>query len=260
MIKRNPKLERIISWLFLSISLSVVASEVNKFKIPLPSFESRDRIADVLPINRRIKPAEINLGTQEGFNIAIEELNKGDDKHQPKLKVGEMGQVSYHYYRREGEPAKTQKELDDLVNNKKEFKNVQQKIAQLLTMLAEQGVLVVIGQPSLKGASGEWDPSRQTIRIAPSALTQGSEVTLKILNHEVIHVAQSCHNGGINYRPKPLEIELSPAKIFQRQMSSDIYAQIGEKTKQLESEAYSYEYSSKAARHYLVKYCTKKSA
>ena len=116
-------------------------------------------------------------------------------------------------------------------------------------------VLVVVGAPSLKGAAGEWDPTRQTIRISPGSLSKGSEVVLKILNHEAIHVAQSCRNGGINYKPKPLEIELSPAKIFRQQLSSDIYSQIGEQTRRLESEAYSYEYSSKAARYYLAKYC-----
>jgi len=260
MIAQRLKIARAAMWLLLPIGLSRLAAEVNKFKIPLPTFESSEKIGNILPKSKRIRAAEIDLGTQEGFNLALEELRKGDDKHQPKLKVGELGQVSYHYYRKEGEAKKTQKQLDELIKNKKEFQNAQQKLAQLLTILADFNVLVVVGEPSLKGAAGEWDPAHQTIRIGPSALGQGSETTLKILNHEAMHVAQSCHNGGINYKPKPLEIELSPSKIFQRQLNSDIYSEIGEKTKRLESEAYSYEYSNKAARHFLEKYCSARAS
>lgn len=259
-ISQRLRIGRAALWLLLPIGLSRVAAEVNKFKIPMPTFESSEKIGNILPKSKRLRAAEIDLGTQEGFNFALEELRKGDDKHQPKLKVGELGQVSYHYYRMEGEDKKTAKQLDELIKNKKEFQNAQQKLAQLLTILADFNVLVVVGEPRLKGAAGEWDPASQTIRIGPSALAQGSETTLKILNHESMHVAQSCHNGGINYKPKPLEIELSPAKIFQRQLNSDIYSQIGAKTKRLESEAYSYEYSNKAARHYLAKYCSAKSS
>jgi hypothetical protein len=242
-------------WLILPMALSAIATEINKIQIPIPRFESSEKIADIKAKAKRISAAEVDLGTQEGFNIALEELRKGDDEHQPKLKVGELGQVSYHYYRKEGESKKTAKELDELIKNKKEFQNAQQKLAQLLTILSDIDVLAVIGEPRLKGAAAEWDPSRQIIRIAPRSLSQGSEIALKILNHESIHVAQSCRNGGINYRPKSLQVELSPEKIFQKQLGSDIYSGIGEQTKRIESEAYSYEYSSKAARHFLSKYC-----
>ena len=252
---KGKLIKQLAVWLGLSFSLSLVSAELNKLKIPLPTFKSREHLSDVLPKQKRLKPGEIDLGTQEGFNIAIEELNKADDIHRPKLKVNPLGEISYHYYRKQGEPPKSQKELDELIKNSRDFENVQQKIAQLLTLLADNHVLVVVGKPSLKGAAGEWDPTRQTIRISPESLSKGSEVVLKILNHEAVHVAQSCRNGGINYKPRPLGIELSPPKIFKQQLNSDIYSQIGEQTRQLEREAYSYEYSSKAARYYLAKYC-----
>lgn len=237
------------------LGLSILTSELNKLKIPLPSFQDKNQVSDILPKRKRLKSNEVDLSTQEGLNIAIAELNKGDDMHRPKLKVNHLGQISYQYYRKQGEPAKSQKELDEMVKNGKNFANIQEKIAQLLTILAEHNVLVVIGEPNISGASGEWDPSRQTIRIKPSSLSKGSEVFLRILNHEAIHVAQSCRNGGINYKPKALDVELSPTKVFEQQLNSDIYSQIGDKTRRLESEAYSYEYSSKAARFYLSKYC-----
>jgi hypothetical protein len=251
----SVNIRRVGGWLAVSIGLSILSSELNKLRLPLPSFQNGNQISEILPKKRRLKSNEIDLSTQEGLNIAIAELNKADDIHKPKLKVNQLGQISYHYYRKEGEPEKTQAELDALVKNGKSFENIQQKIAQLLTLLADHNVLVVVGEPNLKGAAGEWDPSRQTIRITPSSLAKGSEVVLRILNHEAIHVAQSCRNGGINFKPKSLDVELSPVKIFDKQLSSDIYSQIGDETRRLESEAYSYEYSSKAARYYLAKYC-----
>jgi predicted SprT family Zn-dependent metalloprotease len=257
--KSALNLGKSLRWIGLAVGISVVSSELNKIKIPLPSFESSEKLADVSPRSKRIRAGEIDLGTQQGFNIAMEEIRKSDDKHQAKLEIGELGQVSYRYYRKEGEAAKTAKELDEQVRNRREFWASQQKLAQLLTSLTDLNVLVVIGEPRLKGAAGEWDPSRQTIRIAPSALSQGSEAVRKILNHEAIHVAQSCHNGGINYKPKSLSVELSPAKIYRRQLGSDIYSQIGEKTKLIETEAYSYEYSTKAARHFLAEHCKRQA-
>jgi hypothetical protein len=255
----TQNLGKSLRWIGLAVGVSIISSELNKVKIPLPSFESSEKLTNILPRDKRLRTGEIDLGTQQGFNVAMEEIRKGDDKHQAKLEIGELGQVSYRYYRKEGEAAKTAKELDEQVRNGREFWASQQKLAQLLTSLAELNVLVVIGKPRLKGAAGEWDPSRQTIRIAPSALSQGSEAVRKILNHEAIHVAQSCYNGGINYKPKPLGVELSPAKIYRRQLGSDIYSQIGEKTKLIETEAYSYEYSSKAARHFLAERCKRQA-
>jgi hypothetical protein len=252
-------IKKVIVWIGLSVGLSFISAEMNKLKIPIPNFKSSEQLNEILPKQKRLKTNEIDLSTQEGFNIAIEQLNKADDVRQPKLKVGPLGQITYHYYRKEGESAKTQQELDEYIKNSKDYEYIQQKIAQLLTILAEHNVLVVVGKTSLKGAAGEWDPARQTIRISPDSLSKGSEVVLKILNHEAIHVSQSCFNGGINYKPKSLGVELSPAKIYKQQLSSDIYSQIGEQTRRLETEAYSYEYSSKAARYYLAKHCKPKS-
>jgi len=243
----------------LSFFLFFISSELNKQKIPMPSFKSNEYLGDILPKQKRIKPNEIDLSTQEGFNIAIAELKKADDIYRPKLKINSFGQVSYQYYRKRGEPPKSPKELDNLIKNSRENEYSQQRIAQLLTLLAEHRVLVVVGKTRLKGAAGEWDPSRQVIRIAPDSLSKGSDIVLKILNHEAIHVAQSCRNGGINYKPKPMGIKLSPPNIFDQQLRSDVYSEIGEQTRTLESEAYSYEYSSKAARYYLTKYCKAKT-
>lgn len=256
-MKSTLKAGRLLRWAGIATVMFVLSSELNKIKIPLPSLGSNEKIGKIYPREKRTRAGEIDLGTQQGFNIAIEEIRKGDNKHQAKVEIGEFGQVSYRYYRREGEAAKTAKELDQQVRNRNEFWMSQQELAKLLTILTDLNVLVVVGEPRLKGADGEWDPARQSIRIAPRALNKGSHVVRRILNHEAIHVAQSCYNGGINYRPRPLGIELSPARIYQRHLDSDVYSRIGKRTKLMESEAYSYEYSSKAARHFLAEHCKK---
>lgn len=242
-------------WIAMAGLLWLVSKEMNKLEIPIPTLKGNGRAADIVPKQQRLRKEEIDFGTQSGFNLAMEEIKEGDEKHVPKMHIGEMGQVSYSYYRKEGDAPKTEGQLQTLINQRTERQEMRNKIASVLAILSERNVSVVVGQPDLKGAAGEWNPSTQTIRIAPGTLAQGSDTVLRVLNHEAIHVAQSCQNGGINYKPKPLSIELSPKKIFDRQLSSDIYKQIGEQTRRLESEAYSYEYSSKAARHFLIQHC-----
>jgi hypothetical protein len=254
---KDFKIQKILKLLALALIFSTIGREINKIKIPLPNFDSPEQLGNIKPRQLRIRQGEVDLGTQEGFNIALDEIKKGDDKHQAKLSVGELGHISYKYYRKEGEPPKTAEELDKLVENKKSYQQTQQKLADLISTLSELDVLVVLGKPNLKGAAAEWDPNSQTIRITPSSLENGSESVLKILNHETVHVAQSCENGGINYKPKALGVELSPTKIYSRQLGSDIYSQIGEKTKRIEAEAYSYEYSYRASKHFLLSKCVK---
>jgi len=255
MKRKKFDIKKLLRWAVFALLFSTIGREINKFKIPLPNFDSPEKLANIKPRELRLRQGEIDLGTQEGFNIAMDEIKKGDDKHQAKLSIGELGQVSYKYYRKEGEAKKTAAELDKLVENKKSYQQTQQKLADLISTLSELDVLVVLGTPNLKGAAAEWDPNSQTIRIAPSSLENGSESVLRILNHETVHVAQSCQNGGINYKPKALGVELSPTKIFARQLGSDIYSQIGEKTKRIEAEAYSYEYSHRGAKHFLLTKC-----
>ena len=255
MRKQDVNIQKILKWTALALLFSTICSEINKFNIPLPNFDSPEKLGNVKPRELRIRQGEIDLGTQEGFDIAMNEIKKGDDKHQAKLSIGELGQVSYKYYRKEGEAKKTAEELDKLVENKKSYQQTEQKLAELISTLSELNVLVVLGSPNLKGAAAEWDPNSQTIRIAPSSLENGSESALRILSHETVHVAQSCQNGGINYKPKALGVELSPTKIYARQLGSDIYSKIGEKTKRIEAEAYSYEYSSRGAKHFLLSKC-----
>jgi len=255
MRRQDVNIRKLLKWAALALLLSTIGREINKFKIPLPNFESPEKLGNVKPRELRIRQGEIDLGSQGGFNIAINEIKKGDDKHQAKLSIGELGQVSYKYYRKEGEAKKTAAELDKLVENKKNYQQTQRKLAELITTLTELDVLVVLGKPKLKGAAAEWDPNSQTMRIAPNSLENGSDSVLRILNHEAVHVAQSCQNGGINYKPKALGVELSPTTIYSRQLGSDIYSQIGEKTKRIEAEAYSYEYSSKGTRYFLLTKC-----
>jgi hypothetical protein len=169
--------------------------------------------------------------------------------------VDPLGQVSYRYSLREGEAKKNEAELKKLLETSRQNENYTRKIYRLLDTLSSHGVSVVIGEPLKKGASGEWDPSMQVLRLSPKSLTMGSEVILEILNHESVHVAQSCKGGGINYRPQPLDLPLSPARITSKPLKSDVYSSISAVQRRLEQEAYSYEYSNRAARTLLAEHC-----
>ena len=96
------------------------------------------------------------------------------------------------------------------------------------------------------------------VEISPDKMEQGSLAVLRVLNHEAIHVAQSCKNGGVNYRVTPLGVDISPRKIYHTQMNSKIYSNASRDIKKAEKEAYSYEYSSQSAIYFINKYCNRK--
>ena len=91
-------------------------------------------------------------------------------------------------------------------------------------------------------------------------MEEGSQEVLRVLNHEGIHVAQSCKNGGINYKPIPLGLKLSPSEIYRKQIASKIYEKSSKQIKKLEKEAYSYEFSNQSTLYLIKKECERKRA
>ena len=228
---------------------------LERFHIPLPRWQPAGLLAPLRPQGQRLRAEEIPLSTPDGLQVLKEAIKAADDRHRPKMLVDPLGQVSYRYSLREGEAKKSEAELKKLLETSRQNENYTRKIYRLLDTLSSHGVSVVIGEPLKKGASGEWDPSMQVLRLSPKSLTMGSEVILEILNHESVHVAQSCKGGGINYRPQPLDLPLSPARITSKPLKSDVYSSISAVQRRLEQEAYSYEYSNRAARTLLAEHC-----
>lgn len=239
-----------------ALCLFILFVVLEKFKLPLPRWQPAGLLAPLKSNDQKLRNVEIPLNTPDGLQVLKEAIHAADNRYRPKMIVDSLGQVSYRYSLREGEKKKSEAELKKLLETSRQNENYTRKIYRIIDTLASFGVLVVIGEPLKKGASGEWDPFNQVLRLSPKSLNMGSEVVLEILNHESIHVAQSCKAGGINYRPQPLDLPLSPERITGKPLKSDVYASITSTQRRLEQEAYSYEYSNRAARNLLAKHCS----
>ena len=221
----------------------------------LPNYKDKNRF-EIIQEPRRLQEDEIDIATNYGFKTAKMMMDKGDHKFRPEVMIDSLGNKSYKYKLKKGEQAKTPKQIEEYaIKMKKEITIYRETIKFLLKELKDIGVTVAIGDPRKSDAAAVWIPKKQTIKISPIKMEQGSLAVLRVLNHEAIHVAQSCKNGGINYRVTPLGVNISPRKIYNTQIKSKIYSNARSDIKKAEKEAYSYEYSSQSAIYFINKYC-----
>lgn len=110
-----------------------------------------------------------------------------------------------------------------------------QQVQVLQEHLGAIGVDVVVEAPKLEGASAEWDAQARTIRVAPATVSQGNALMLTALNHEAIHVAQTCKAGGFDQQPSSLGMVNGPVP---EALQSPVYRGADAHTLELETEAY----------------------
>jgi hypothetical protein len=69
-------------------------------------------------------------------------------------------------------------------------------------------------------------------------LQSGSAEFAKVLNHEAIHVAQSCSRGHVRAMPKPLGLNQTLSPHLEAVLEEALYRSAGALERQLEREAY----------------------
>jgi hypothetical protein len=165
-------------------------------------------------------------------------LQEADSQWQPQEELLPNGSTRYLYRRRAGEPDLSLAELRSLVKDPPSFETEKTAINQLLETLRKAGVRVMLTPTLKKGAAAEWDHHQGTLRIQPHVMEKGSKDFLVVLNHEAIHVAQSCRGGSLYAKPQALGIAIPPDPLTQRTLATAMYAGISHEEKGLEQEAY----------------------
>lgn len=168
----------------------------------------------------------------------LQNLAAADRQWLPRAEILPNGATRYHYRRRPGEPRLSVAELRALIANPPSFGAERLAIGELLTVLAAAGVRLELTQPRKTGAAGEWDPSARTLRIQPRVVGKGSLEFARVLNHEAIHVAQSCRNRGLRSSPRPLGLSTLVPSHLAAVLEEPLYRTASERVKQLEREAY----------------------
>ena len=168
----------------------------------------------------------------------LQQLAAADRQWLPRAETLPGGVVRYHYRRRANEPKLSVAELRALIVNPPSFGAERLAIGELLTVLAKAGVRLELSQPRKPGAAGEWDPAARTMRIQPQVVAKGSVEFARVLNHEAIHVAQSCSNRGLRSRPRPLGLPSALPDHLAAVLNETFYSKASERERQLEREAY----------------------
>ena len=168
----------------------------------------------------------------------LQKLATADRQWLPRAETLASGAVRYHYRRRANEPKLSVAELRALIANPPSFGAERLAIGELLTVLAKAGVRLELSQPRKPGAAGEWDPAARTMRIQPQVVAKGSVEFARVLNHEAIHVAQSCSNRGLRSRPRPLGLPSALPDHLAAVLNETVYSKASEQERQLEREAY----------------------
>jgi hypothetical protein len=176
----------------------------------------------------------------DGSNQAalLAQLQEADRQWLPRVERLPDGGNRYVYKRRAGEPALSLEQVKQLLRHPPRFEREQGAIGELLASLEARGVVVLLEQPRKTGAAGEWNPRRAELRIRPDVPGKGSVEFVRVLNHETIHVAQSCRGGGLHAQPRPLGLSRQLDAQARRHLAEPLYAKASARERILEEEAY----------------------
>ena len=128
-------------------------------------------------------------------------------------------------------------------------------IASQVNTLEALGIHVVVGDPSIQGASAEWDASRRTMTISPDTMAKGAGSIMQAIDHEAVHIAQSCKAGGVNHAGTALGVATSGEAVERIQHAA--YENASDHAKHLELEAYSIAEQAGAGISAAIDHCSK---
>ncbi len=176
--------------------------------------------------------------TPEGESGLFAQLGAGDQAWVPRAVPIPGGGTRYVYQKRPDDQPLSLEQIKALMRDPPTFATERSVIRQLLTQIRHSGVTVLLGPPRKQGAAGEWDPARGVLRIRPDIPAKGSREFARVLNHEAIHVAQSCRNGALTAHPKLLGLSRQVQGAARRHLQEPLYRNSGALERALEEEAY----------------------
>ena len=103
--------------------------------------------------------------------------------------------------------------------------------------------------------SAYWFPEKKIIKIDIKTINAGSLTFAKILNHEMIHIAQSCKGGSIKSFPRLIGLNEKMNKEKIHLLSSKVYKNLPKYQISLEKEAYSYQDNLSVGKYLINKFC-----
>jgi len=197
---------------------------------------------------------EINI-KDSNIDFILRTLKKADKRNSPKIITNPDSSKSIIYKKSNFQKELSQKELIYLIKNPRNFYREQNFVEESLKYLNHLGISVLLLELNDEKGSAYWLPEKQIIKIDSKTLKSGTLTFAKILNHEMIHVAQSCKGGSINSFPKLIGLNEKLNEEKNYLLSSEVYNNLPKYQISLEKEAYSYQDNLSAGKYLINKYC-----
>ena len=212
------------------------------------------------PNKRHVKRNQPNIIERKKINnnnidFLIKILRDSDKRLLPVKVIDSRGTVSYKYTLIEGEKKLNLKEIKYLINNPPKNEIEIEFLKKTINMLNNSRVNVFLEKPKIIGASAEWDYKEKTIRFNPKIIKSGTKAFVKSLNHEIIHVIQSCIGGGFKRKPTLIGLKINDKNKIDKILENPIYKNLPYYQYQLELEAYSYQNDLTFSPKSFTKYC-----
>ncbi|MEB3168694.1 MAG: hypothetical protein VKK97_08180 [Synechococcaceae cyanobacterium] len=208
----------------------------------------------LVPDPSQLGPAAAPL--QPSFeSMLFAQLEEGDRRRLPRLQRLPDGRLGLVYRRRRSDPPLSYAELQALLRNPPRWERQKATIRALLARFQQLGVRLEIGPTRQAQAAGEWQPRQGLVRIRPDIPLRGSQEFAKVLNHEAIHVAQSCRAGGVRRIPMLLGLQRPLLERDQAVLALPIYSSQPPMVQRLEAEAFGLQDDLAAGLELLARHC-----
>ncbi len=174
-------------------------------------------------------------------DLLLRRLEESDREGLPRTRRLPDGRVQVTARRLPGDPPLTLAAAEEILRNPPRWERERAAIRSLLARLRRLGVTVTFETLVAPEATGQWDPQRRRLSLRPDLPDQGSRLFALVLNHEAIHVAQSCAAGGLNRLPRPLGLGGRPAAAELKLLAHPIYRDRSSAVQAVETEAFAHQ-------------------
>ncbi len=181
-------------------------------------------------------------------------LDRADYENKPRKYIRDDGSTYYKYKVNKFNPKLSVDEIKKIISKKQDFSYQKNYIKLILKYTRIMNIDIVLNNNKSE-SSALWVPSEKIVKIDIGVIDHGTKVFSEILNHEVIHIAQSCNSIHANNQPRLLNLggKITKENLFN--LNNHIYKDLSPYGKKLEIEAYSNQSNLKLGVALIRKYC-----
>ena len=183
-------------------------------------------------------------------------LDRADYENKPRKYVRDDGSIYYKYKSNRFKPKLSVDEIKKIISQKQDF-SYQRTYIKLILRYARIMNIDIVLDDSESQSSALWVPSKNIVKIYSRVIDYGTKAFSEILNHEVIHIAQSCNSLDSSGQLRLLNIDKKITQENLFYMNNHIYKDLSPYEKKLELEAYSNQSNLKLGVDLIKKYCLK---